>query len=266
MVATATATKPGQDVNPNGFPSGEHYNLNIIGKKAGFTCPEPETDIYDNVIYGNVIFIPEDGNGIKIVMQSGKGKKAAAITKLQVIDPCTPAIDGDAAVLQLPKNEAGYHVYARTLGKPTESPDISIEPSLQLVEDENGNDLLYLGLVTNNGFQTSFFSMQRLKGKSKAVDITGLFLWSGDVCYFDNETVTDTKCCIDSDSDGIYEGCTDYIIVDGIEVCPDGYDDINLNCVSYSDEWVFNIADFVEYLWDLKNNGLKLLQIRFYPN
>ncbi|MEW5803353.1 MAG: hypothetical protein AB1847_14765 [bacterium] len=27
------------EVNPNGFPAGPHYNLNIIGKETGFTCP-----------------------------------------------------------------------------------------------------------------------------------------------------------------------------------------------------------------------------------
>jgi hypothetical protein len=36
-------------------------------------------------------------------------------------------------------------------------------------------------------------------------------------------------------------------------------------CRSYTNYWVFNIADFVEYLWQLDNNGLKLLQVRFYP-
>jgi hypothetical protein len=37
-------------------------------------------------------------------------------------------------------------------------------------------------------------------------------------------------------------------------------------CNEYVDEWVFNIGDFVEYLWNLDNNGVKLLQVRFYPN
>ena len=92
LAAPVLATKPGEDVNPNGFPSGEHYNLNIHGKKAEFTCPEQEYylevtvaceghEIGDLVeecpescscgptnfpIYGNSIFVPEDGQGIKI--------------------------------------------------------------------------------------------------------------------------------------------------------------------------------------------------------
>ena len=44
----------------NGFPSGEHYNLNIIAKKDTFNCPEAKFDPCDpnQQIYGNVIFIP----------------------------------------------------------------------------------------------------------------------------------------------------------------------------------------------------------------
>ena len=94
VVTPASATKPGEDVNPNGFPSGEHYNLNIIGKKAEFTCPEQEYDEFGDPVYGNVIFVPENGQGIEIFMQSGKGKKAADIPTLQVIDPCS-GFDGN---------------------------------------------------------------------------------------------------------------------------------------------------------------------------
>jgi len=50
MAGPALAVKPGEDVNPNGFPNGDHYNLNIIGKKDGFNCPEQEVD--------------EDGNSV----------------------------------------------------------------------------------------------------------------------------------------------------------------------------------------------------------
>ena len=90
---SAYATKPGEEVNPNGFPSGPHYNLNIHGKKAEFTCPEQkyymeisacpggvcgEYEVGQLVetcpdgftcsetsvpIYGNSIFIPENGAG-----------------------------------------------------------------------------------------------------------------------------------------------------------------------------------------------------------
>ncbi len=150
------ATKPGEILNPNGFPSGKHYNLNIIGKKSNFVCPELEYDEFGNPIYGNVIFVPENGQGIQILMQSGKkGKKVKGIPTLQVIDPCTALFDSDEAIVQLPLNEFG-------------------------------------------------------------------------------ECDLGTK--------------------------------INVWCKTYDQPtWVFNVADFVTYLWDVNNNGLKLLQIRFYP-
>jgi hypothetical protein len=36
--APAPAAKPAQTVSPNEFPSGGHYNLNILEKKDGFAC------------------------------------------------------------------------------------------------------------------------------------------------------------------------------------------------------------------------------------
>jgi hypothetical protein len=35
--------------------------------------------------------------------------------------------------------------------------------------------------------------------------------------------------------------------------------------VFYEDEWIFNIADLVEYYFGVKNDGVKLFQLRFYP-
>src|SRR5512135_3314276 len=34
-----SALEPPPTPNPNGFISGPHYNLNIIGKKSDFVCP-----------------------------------------------------------------------------------------------------------------------------------------------------------------------------------------------------------------------------------
>lgn len=275
---SAMATRPGEVVNPNGYPSGEHYNLNIHGKKAQFTCPDQEFDEFGDPIYGNSVFIPENGEGIQILMQSGKGKKAEAIPELQVTDPCSSAFDGDAVVLQLPKNDQGYRVYARALAKPTDEPDMQIIPGLVAVEDEIGNDLMYLGLVTDNGFETPFASFTRKKGKSKATNISGLFEWSGDVCYLDPvgycepiETCTEELlCCVPGDLDGdgvIDEGYYESCDLKEVDVdCPLDTELVASYCREYTAEWVFNIGDFVTYLWDTDNNGLKLLQVRFYPN
>lgn len=266
FIAPAYATKPGETVNPNGFPSGAHFNLNIIAKGNSFSCPPLQYDEYGSPVYGNVIFIPEyPVYGVKILMESGmKGPKSApTLTELQVTDTCTGFGPNDSATLRLPKNENGYAVYARVLAKPTDDPEIKIfDPELVMVMDEYGNDLLYLGLVTSSGFQTSSMPFTRTTGKSIAVDISGLFKWTGTVCYPDPyDTVsTPNYCCEDFNNDGIYDACapvTDPALCTAIPVYAD--------CVDYTNAWVFNIADYVDYLWNIENSGVKLLQVRFYP-
>ena len=268
FTSSVYATKPGQTVNPNGFPSGEHFNLNIVAKNYDFSCPSLAYDEYGNPVYGNTVFIPEHPVfGVKILMESGsKGPKSApTLTELQVTDPCAGFSPNDSATLRLPKNENGYAVYARVLGKPTEDPDnprmIEIfDPELVIVEDEYGNDLLYLGLVTSSGFQTSYSAFTRTTGKSIAVDISGLFKWTGSICYLNplDGVSIPNYCCVDNNSDGIYDVCTP---VTDPALCAGTL----VYCQSYTDTWVFNIADFVTYLWNIENNGVKLLQIRFYP-
>jgi hypothetical protein len=39
----------------------EHSNLNILGKKDGFAC-EQQYDDQGNPVYGNVVFVPLNGN------------------------------------------------------------------------------------------------------------------------------------------------------------------------------------------------------------
>jgi len=35
--------------------------------------------------------------------------------------------------------------------------------------------------------------------------------------------------------------------------------------ISFNNVWVFNVPTLLEYLWDYNNEGLKLMQVRFYP-
>src|SRR3989338_7869688 len=87
----------------NGFPSGEHYNLNIHGKKSGFSC--------DGSPGGSSIFVPEYGQSLIQFIQN----KKSSLTTLNVIDPCSFSAS-DPAKIQLPTGE--YQVYARILAKP----------------------------------------------------------------------------------------------------------------------------------------------------
>ena len=288
MVGPATAKKPDIVVqHSNGFPSGPHYNLNIIGKNAEFDfeleCapPAPEDPM-------NVIYVPENttGQAIKILMESGKGgpKSAPGSLIFEVTDWCTGFEERDEAKIRLPADPLGYHVYARAVGKPPkEEGEVReiyfYEPELRSVQDEYGNDLWYLGLVTSNGFalpQDPMLTISRTKGKSKAIEITGLFMWSGTICFLAQcdgceEThfccqppcECDTPPCDPKDCE--YQEC--YQKPES-EACAEGYDQVTTYCKTYGEEdpvWVFNIAEFVDYLWNMDNNGVKVLQVRFYP-
>lgn len=272
----AHAGKPSAVIDiSNGFPSGKHFNLNIIAKNPDtFECSLADDG-------GNVIFVPEYGGHFNIYMESGKKgpKSDPDILDLQVIDRCAGFSEGDNAVLRLPKNEGGYMVYARVLAKPSkvdETREFTVyQPELAHVWDEQGNDLLALGLVTENGIQTPEV-FERTTGKSKAVNITGLFEFAGTVCYLVEPEGFDPsldeffyKCCglidLDVPPDGIYDDNTG---------CASPYDDntiwcdgVETYCQSYATDpqWIFNIADFVDLLWGIDSNGGKLLQIRFYP-
>ena len=263
----------------NGFPGGPHFNLNVIAKKAEFTCPQQEFLCPDGIthktncsdcpttgtctpLYGGSIFVPQvpAGDKITILMESGakgpKGNPGAA--SLEVTDPCTQAFDGGPASFRLPANAEGYMVYARVTGDPKQNPEFSFtDPELKYVMDESGNDLVLLGLVTDtkafdfNGIPlpTRYDSSQKGKGVQKGVDITGLFLWSGAVCYLEqndlaaycgwvdsnddgtvdpNGTACSTSyyCCLDEYGDGDYENC---VSRSEIDLCP--IDPVNLCCV-----------------------------------
>ncbi len=257
---TALAIKPGEDVNPNGFLNGPHYNLNIHGKKDTFTCPDPAGD--DG---GKSVFIPLSGSGVSILMQSGKkGGKADLITELQVIDKC--AMDDGQVVFKLPPGE--YRVFARALAKPTGDPSLEVIPSLERVEDSQGNELIDLGLVTDNGFMKPGETFTRSRGKSKAVEVSELFKWNGSVCYLDAADCPDGGCnagmtdlCCVPDGLGGYDSCGFY----GAGCEAGGGVLVAASCNDYTEEWVFNIGELVDYLWTTSNNGLRLLQVRFYP-
>jgi hypothetical protein len=275
--------------NPNGFISGPHYNLNIIGKKDGFVCPEKIYDEFGKEIYGNVIFVPEVGSDIKINMQSGKGTRFATQTELQVLDPCTLEPDytpGDdfAATLQLPKSEKGYWVFARALAKPGTDGSRNMDflgTGVTMVQDDANNDLWYLGSLTSDGTvckntdgEEVSCSLIRSKGQSKAINVTQLFQWTGDVCYFDQtdalaDYTTKQLCCsvdsTDVDQDGITGEYYDCSLVTDPLTCVAPQVLVNAYCSVYTQDWVFNIADFVQYFWSLDNSGVKLVQVRFYP-
>jgi len=209
----ATAGKPVDVIQlSNGFPSGEHFNLNIHGKKLDYQCTncelctDPET-CDPLVLECNVINIPEytsEELDNTITYVSGRKVKVDTLT---VFDSCTEAFDQSPAEVWLPYEEDGYWVIARALGKPAKKDEgvrrIVLEnlglEAYKLSQDvSNPGDVfdqfelsLALGLITKNGtYKMSdsgentlirFDSEPEGKGKGNTLgkNITDMFLWTG---------------------------------------------------------------------------------------
>lgn len=273
----------------NGYPSGAHFNLNIHGKKSDFSCDSTTTG-------GGSVFVPEYGTGTITFVSNRK----ASLTGLTALDPCAEAYDRDPIKVQIPTESEGYWVFARIKGKPSNGSNsepstivLTPNPIIRACNDTDpsnpdfsgydtcpadGDVLLALGLVTAEGaFQLDSAGFLRFdpnsapgKGKNNAVDITGLFVWSGYAC---------TDALDVSGPAGVPDGVLDLYDVpasfdadepaDGIQADEWAaflaYQVSVLACTYYSPQWVFNIADLVEEDVTVDNDGTKLLQVRFYP-
>lgn len=313
--STASAAKPVEVVEwSNGFPSGPHYNLNIHGKKADYTC--------DSEPGGGSIFVPEYGTSEIQYIQN----KKSSITELTVLDKCAEQFDGDAAQVQLPKGK--YQVYARILAKPTkhdEPREVSFFPKLieacddvtdydingdgvidvndLLLTDMNGDgvvdalddhdlnddgnvdqldvdiwletfgdlisctdsDLIALGMVNGtDAFTQDGQSLERTKGKSKAVNISEMFMYSGIVFDtsldqdLDGDLYVDDLLLTDMNGDGVIDELDNHDINgDGVVDVVDfelWLDMLEIEglVIDYRTDpiWVFDLADLVVYGWD----------------
>jgi len=293
----------------NGFPSGPHFNLNIHGKKANFDGnPEPG---------GKSVFILEYNTSeySESTIQYVQNKKASLET-LTVLDPLAEPFDDDPAKVQLPYKvmvdevaipAEGYYVFARILGKPNNG---KLEPVSSIilypnVVKEACNDTdpenpgfpgytecpedpeLMLGLIVGENIYVPDPPNQVLRrfedptskgrGKSKAVDITPLFTYTGWVVdatldIAEPYGVIDIDDVPVADYGALLPGSNHDYNNDGAEDEADVEDWLNAMEASdpqmawyFEGEWIFNIADLVITEQGLVNDGTKLVQIRFYP-
>lgn len=262
----------------NGYPSGPHFNLNIHGKDANtFTC--------NSMAGGNSVFINEYGESTVQYMTNRK----SGVTELIALDPCAEAFDNSPAKVQVPYESQGYYVFATVKGKPGNGADgseSSVIVSPNLVTDAcNDTDpanpdfptytecpedgLMALGLVVgDNVYEATDVGFVRFggdttsgKGRSKAVDITSLFTFTGWVYDAGLDTngdgVIDLLDAGDYNGDGMVDD-TDFIAwVEDMEL---------LGLAQYfENEWILNIADLVVTDQTIVNDGIKLLKVRFYP-
>lgn len=280
----ANAAKPQKVIEySNGYPSGAHHNLNIHGK-------DPDTFNCDSTPGGNSVFIDEEGDStIKYI-----SNKKSSVTTLIAQDPCAEVFDGNPVEVQIPSEDQGYYVFGRV---PSNHQNTGGESSLIMVPNPNieacndtveGNpdfgdltscpddDLLALGLVTSNGVfdlqdqefvpvDNSANEQGKGQGKSKAVDITGLFLWTGDVCDDSFDTNGDGEITIDDLPDADGDGFVDDLNGDGVIDELDLAIYLETNCAHIDSKWVFSVADLVVVDNTITNDNVKLLKLRFYP-
>jgi hypothetical protein len=305
--------------------SGPVDGIEVGDEIVASACPDGYICTQGNQVFGNVINLPRNGSDVQIYVESGrkgpKSKRGEVATELEVTDWCTKPFDNDAASFRLPEDPDGYAVYARVTGKPVDNQffevfgreltvvevecsaeDLAIDPNC---ERDGTYDILLLGLVDETGAWVNYGNgdgnFDRVdstdgrggKGVKDATDVTGMFEFSGEVCYIyaddpacEGGTCTDTAYCCPTDVDGYYTGAcfpkesdlfwdtdnttwgcsvNDDKNAEGEDALGTFWLEEAFYCHSYTDAWIFNIADFVEVLFDVRNNGTYNLQLRFYP-
>jgi hypothetical protein len=290
-------------ITPLGDDGIELQPYSVGDKFAVGDCPVDTADFDYTCQYGNVVNMPRGSDNIQILMESGRkgpAKKSGDTSVLnddilQVTDACTGYTGNDPAVVRIPGNSDGYAVYGRVLGKPLDEggPNFSLDGrTIPVIGDVSGDDEVWLiGVIRDDGVylpeecDTSGCTLSRWdpetkgKGAKTATDLTGMFSFSGQVCYQweDDEacqlaggcSATDF-CC--SEVDGYDLGDIEYngVVYDcslkgDLDLCPVDTTDITLYCHEYTEPtWIFNIADFVNVLLDVTNDAYNV-QLRLYP-
>jgi hypothetical protein len=267
----------------NGYPGGPHFDVTVVAEAAGFRCSGGELGAG---LSGGRIFVPADGRRVRVLVewtQPGSGRSPGE-TSVEVVDACTGFTGpDDPATLRLPGQARGYAVFARSGGKPTAPGSGRIcDPEISRVAapDVSVDPLFFLGVVNTEGVFTAtdqFFDHP--PGRQTTKDITGLFLWSGMMCYpfgppearveIPGPAFTE-ECCELADGDG--DGVPDTVGNCGLEVWDDAVQDETcgaewLSCLDYSmaETWLFAIPDLLDSVWREAADSPKTLQLRFYP-
>ncbi len=227
MVAVAATTETG-----NGAPSGEHYNLNIIG------VSNPKNVNMDQAA-GNVIFVPLVGKiGIKlyegadfaVLDKNGTDGWASFQLPDPGLDPYVVGNVGDADVM------SDYSVFVRSVGTP--GGYATITTCADVVQSELLN----------------FLSAQDAKVLNKAAELGGVA---------SIEQVGQTVTLRDSGK-STFENVTAQLLTIVLQIAVDVNGDGVFEQTVYARVPIFDDMLQNEY-WEYDNNGLKLLQVRFYP-
>jgi hypothetical protein len=188
-----------------------------------------------------------------------------------------------------------FEVLGRSLTRVEVECDANVEDCTNL----DVYDLLLLGVVNEDGVFVSLGGdgaedFQRVdqtdnrggKGAKNATDITSMFEFTGSVCYIHDYdpacgggVCTETDLCCPTDATTGDNTGTCVLKSDSMFYDPENtgqscdvantvdttWVDETFYCRDYAGQWIFNIADFVDVLYDVKNNGTYNVNLRFYP-
>jgi hypothetical protein len=221
--------------------SNPDYVLNILGKER-FT----NNEMKDNPDR-HTIFVPLYDTWRLYIQQAKRGSGEG----FQVLD--ANAVKDGEAVLKL--GDGYYSIWIAGLGKPGGSTDGEAIVS-------NTDIMVNLGVI----------HVERAKSSPDWKDETGLFFMTYDMIYqffyqyyiAQSFTTVDTDLAATADADAAWSILMNSGLV---------WDPIEHSFLSEPAVWVFDFFDYlaeiymmsgIEYYWDMKNNGLRHMQLRFY--
>lgn len=225
MTAVAFGLLAGSALAQNGnpCPGDKEYQFNIIGMDKGKNPPMTNND-------GHRIFVNLNGTS-KIFMTGDTDPGTAGLqcgTKFDVLDANATGGGGEATLL----------VPCDPLTATNLDPDVCFDVYATPLGTPGGHtnvdvvcsfDASCLGCNIDGGDCATAnidFELLGHNGKPVTQNITSVFRASG---------------CIDLDASG---------------TC-------NTGDISFHNEWIFNIAQLVEYFWDYDNEGNRIVMIRF---
>lgn len=229
--------------NPNKILGSPAFVLNILGKKDDWN---PNGD-FDNP-ERHTIFVPENGDTRIWITQAPR----KSLEDFAVLDG--NGFDEDGAALQL--GDGYFAVYVVALGKPGGAGSTLGG----VITDSDGNDLFYLGKVDAK--------VLKPHGKQPVwEEYTNLFYitYNEIVEYFEGLGYST------EDAEGNATAVIEFFKnLEGADFIPDLDGDPNTYDPAI---WIFDFFDFLvevlmtddgQYAWELKNKGIKHLQVRFY--
>ncbi|MFC2026480.1 hypothetical protein ACFLUX_00700 [Chloroflexota bacterium] len=175
----------------------------------------------------HTIFVPLDKNGEVGPCKIYVVRNIDNPTEFQVLDG--NACDNNGATIAVPYEDLGvlsYNVYATALGKPGGTAGVDAEVYFAPTDD--------YPYETYGNLLMTHFDLPRVKGnkgvqKPHPMNISDIFRATG---YIDVD---------DSGAGGATTGD-----------------------ITFENVWVFNVPTLFQYLWNYDNDGLKLMQVRFY--